>query len=460
MSLETTQAWWVAEAIDDYQSSVIACTAGMGSGKTDGGSDWLLDCVDVNYECPFYAFMEPTYQKVMDTAIPTMQRVLQRYGRAEDWHYKVIKSPHPKIIFKDIRWNPEVHFISAEKPDRIAAVQYTCALEDEAGVNKVAARRNLRTRLYRQSNARKQQFMVMGAPQGINAFAEEFDSETLDGWDTSHSRDHILRREVEGVIVQKRRFIIHTDDNPFVPRQYIIELQDTYGHNPMLIQSYRFGRFCPLSERAAFSNYMPQKHDVEGFEPDPYLDIILKWDFNFNPLAWVASQGFVRDYPQRHKTYVALHEANEGAHNLDDACVEFAFKFPPERFGETPIYVYGDRSGHSDSHKINGSDFDNVKQYLNNLGFRHVFIKATKSVVPEAASVEALNKMFFNGSYLVHKRCKMLRRGLLATQWQDRARKLEKPDGETHTHHPDAVKYWAWQERRTLMQLKRITGKN
>lgn len=460
MSLELTQAWWVGEAIEDRISSVIACTAGLGSGKTHGGIQWHDDRVRQNKESNFSAIMEPTYQKVMDTAIPTYQKVLQELGRSEGRHYKIIKSPHPKLVYLDQPIHHEVHFLSAENPDRIAGVEYSHALEDEAGVNDVKSRQNLRTRLFRDPKAVAPQFMVIGAPQGINAFADEFDSETLEGWNTTHSRDHFKDEMHDGILIRKRRFIIHTDDNPFKNPIYIAQLMSTYGYNPMLIQSYRFGRFCPLSERAAFSNYMPQKHDIEGFEPDPYLDIILKWDFNFNPLAWVASQGFVRDYPQRHKTYVALHEANEGAHNLDDACVEFAFKFPPERFRETPIYVYGDRSGHSDSHKINGSDFDNVKQYLNNLGFRHVFIKATKSVVPEAASVEALNKMFFNGSYLVHKRCKMLRRGLLATQWQDRARKLEKPDGETHTHHPDAVKYWAWQERRTLMQLKRITGKN
>ena len=457
---ETFQAWWVGEALDDRQSSVFAVTAGMGSGKTDGASDWLHHRIRENYEVPFYAYMEPTYQKVMDTAIPTMQRVLQRYGRAEDWHYKIVKSPHPKLIYLDERWKPEVHFLSAENPDRIAAVQYGCAVEDEAGVNKGAARRNLRTRLYRQENAKVSQFMIVGAPQGINEFADEFDSETLDGWDISHPRDHILRREVEGTIVQKRRFILHTDDNPFVPRQYIVELQDTYGHNPMLIQSYRYGRFCPLTEKAAYSNYMPQKHDTESFEADPFLDVIMKWDFNYNPLAWVASQGFITDYPIRQKRYVALHEANEGATNLDDACVEFAFKFPPERFRETPILIYGDRTGHARSHKISGSDFENVRLYLTKLGYKNVFIKAQERVAPESASVEALNKMFFNNAYLVHKRCRMLRRGLLATQWQDGVRKLAKPSGETHTHHPDAVKYWAWQERNSLQLLKRIRGKN
>lgn len=458
----TYQAWWVGEALDDFESSVIAVTAGMGSGKTDGASDWLHNRIRQNPGVRYHAYMEPSYQKVMDTAIPTMQTVLGRYGRIENVHYRIVKSPHPKLIYLDEPWKPEIHFLSAEAPKKIAAVQYGCAVEDEAGVNSGEARKNLRTRLYRLKHAKIAQFMVVGAPQGVNEFADEFDSETLEGWDTSHPRDHVLRREVEGKVIKKRRFILHTDDNIHIPEQYIIELQDTYGHNPNLIQSYRYGRFCPLTEKAAFGNYMPQKHDdkAEAFKADPFQDIIMTWDFNAQPLAWVAIQGFNIDIPVRRKQYVALDEANRGATNLDDSCVEFAVKFPLDRFANTPIYLYGDRTGHAASHKVSGSDFENVKLYLTRLGYRHVYIKAQTQVAPEGASVDALNKLFLNSTLMVNPRCKMLRRGLLATKWKDGVRKLDKPSGETHTHHPDAVKYWAWQERNNLQVINRIYGKN
>lgn len=457
---EIISAWWVREILNDEISKVMAVTAGLGSGKTHGGTEWFHRLVRINNESKFSAYLQPTYQKVMDTAIPTYQKVLQQFDRTEDLHYKIIKSPHPKLVYLDQRVKHEVHFLSAETPKRIVGAQYSHAMEDEAGANDVDARRALRVRLNRDPKAIRRQFLIVGAPQGVNEFADEFDSETLPGWNTDHSRDHYLDRIVEGVMVRKRRFIVWTDDNPFVTKEYIIELQDTYGHNPNLIQSYRYGRFCPLTEKAVFGAYMPQKHDVDGYEANPYNEIIMKWDFNAQPLAWVASQKFVSDFPVRRHTFVSLHEANEGATNLDDSCVEFSYKFPPERFGETPIYLYGDRTGHAQSHKVSGSDFENVKLYLNKLGFRHVVIKAQRQVAPEASSVDALNRLFINGSYLVHKRCRMLRRGLLATKWQDGVRKIEKPSGETHTHHPDAVKYWAWQERNNLNVYKRILGKN
>lgn len=453
-------AWWVGEAIRDTASSVIAVTAGLGSGKTDGACRWFHRRVRDNVGASFSAFMEPTFQKVWDTAIPTYKKVLGRFGRIEGVHYRIVKSPFPKLIYLD-QTHHEVHFLSAERPDTIAGVEYSHACEDEAGVNCIESRRNLRGRLYRDRTVACAQFLIVGAPQGINEFAEEFDSETIEGWDRSHPRDHTRTDLVEGVEIRKRRFILWTDDNPFVSPQYLAELQSTYGHNPNLIRSYRYGQFCPLSEGSAYANYQPQKHDVPDVDPDPYREIVLKWDFNASPLAWVSSQRFALDDGDRRiLRWVAIHEANEGATTLDDSCVEFAVKHPVTTFRDTPIRLYGDRTGHAQSHKISGSDFEAIQKYLKTLGYRNVEIVASRAVAPEASSVDALNRLFLQNSLNICKRCRMLRKGLLATTWKKGTRKLDKPAGETHTHHPDAVKYWAWQERDTLTANRIIHGKN
>ncbi len=460
MELRVKAAWWVGEAINDRESSVMAVTAGLGSGKTHGGSQWHHHRVRDNEGCNFSAFMEPSFQKVMDTAIPTYQKVLQSFGMSEGSDYKLVKSPYPKIIYLDQKPNHEVHFLSAETPDKIAGVEYCHASEDEAGINAPEARRNLRGRLYRDPKAKIAQYLVFGAPQGINDFADEFDSETQEGWERPHPRDHYKLTVVENVVIRRRRFILWTDDNPFVSPQYLAELQDTYGHNPNLIRSYRYGQFCPLTEGAAFNNYLPQLHDFEGIEANPYLPIVMCWDFNAQPLAWVGIQSKVVQEHIRRRRHYALHEANEGAQNLDDACVEFAVKFPVREFRDTPILIYGDRTGHAASHKISGSDYENIESYLRKLGYNHVEIKASRQVAPEASSVDALNKLFMSNNLHIHRRCRMLRRGLLATVWKDGTRKLDKPAGETHTHHPDAVKYWAWQERASLYEVNQILGKN
>jgi hypothetical protein len=449
----TDRAWWAQAAIDDTTSAVMAITAGLGSGKTHGFCQWMHERVQQNEGARFSAFMEPTYQKVIDTALPTYQKVLQELGVCEGRHYQLCKSPYPKIVYKYLKPHHEVHFISAETPDKIAGVEYACAVEDEAGINDIEARRNLRTRLYRNSAAKVAQFLLGGAPQGVNSFAEEFDSETLPGWDQSVSRDHTKEDWVEirgsKVLVRKRRFIVWTDDSPWIAPGYLAQLQDTYGHNPNLIRSYRYGQFCPLTEGAAFSNYMPQKHDCEDLAADPYQPIALTWDFNANPLAWVAVQKRVqRNWDQTIQRWIIIDEANQGYGQLDEACAEFAAKFPVERFSDTPIDIFGDRTGHAASHKIHGSDYEAISKYLRELGYRRVSISAQRQVAPEGASVDAVQRLFAEGLLGVCKRCRMVRKSLMATRWKDGQRKLDKPQGETHTHHGDALKYYCYQELR------------
>lgn len=435
-------AWWVGEAMQDEHTNVFAVTAGLGSGKTHGDIQWHHYLTTINDKCKFSGFLEPTYQKINDAAIPTFQKVLQSFGLAEIVDYKIIKSPYPKLIYLKHPAQHEVHFLSAENPEKLVAVEYSHGTADEAGILPWEAVRNFRSRL-RDPQAKRRQLMLSGAPQGINDFASEFDSETLNGWRRQGSRDHFNDER------KYRRFVLWTDDNKYLPSEYIDLLQDTYGHNPNLIRSYRYGQFCPLTEGAVYANYLPQKHDCINRSADAYRDIILTLDFNSNPMSWVALQRLpFESYDSRTFKYVAIDEANQGASQLDEAIVEFAAKFPREIYGETPIRVFGDRSGHGSSHKISGSDFENVERILKELHYKNVHIEATRKVAPETASVDAVNKLFLKDLLLVCARCIKLKKSLLATTWKEGSRKIDKPANETWTHWGDALKYWAWQETR------------
>lgn len=433
-------AWWVGRALEDKSTRVFAVTAGLGAGKTHGIAQWHHLMVRENKGAPFSGFLEPDYRKISDAAIPTYCKVLEQFGMEEGRHYEIVKSPFPKLVYLDQKH--EVHFLSAETPKKIVAVEYSHASEDESGIVSAEASENLRSRI-RDNRAKRRQFMRGGAPQGINAFANVFDSRTLPGWSFPHWRDHMhLER-------RWRRFILWTDDNKHLPADYIDTLVDTYGHNPNLLKSYRYGEFCELAEGSAYSNYNPVIHDCEPRTADPHREITCTLDFNYSPLAWVALQCVPFDeYERRRFRYVILNEANEGHETLEDAAVEFASKFNPAVYGNTTIALYGDRSGWSKSHKIAGSDFENFARYLRELGFKRVEIRATKEVAPEASSVEAVQRLFGNNHLLVAKNCRMTRKSFMATRWKDGVRKIDKPSGETWTHHGDAVKYFAWQELR------------
>lgn len=462
--IRAPQAWWVGEAIKDTVTWQFGVTAGMGSGKTHGSYCWHHDRVKQNQGCPFSGDLWPTYQKIHDAALPTYRKLLRSYGLVEGEDFRVLKSPFPKLIYLTENPGHEVHFLSAENPDSISAVEYSHGTEHEAGVINQEASENFRTRV-RTPTAKIRQVMREGAPQGLNNFADDFDSSVQPGWEKQAFCDFTHKTGK----LWRRRFQVWTDANPFIDESYLWNLEDTYGHNPNLIKSYRYGEFCSLAEGSAYSNYFPQLHDIENLEADPFREIVLQLDFNVSPLAWVAGQLIPFDEPRlkngiwskaRRFRYVLLDEANEGAEQLDDAAVEFAAKFPIAKYRDTVIALYGDRTGHARSHKVKGTDFQNFAEYLTKLGYKNVQIRATTDIAPESGSVEAVQKLFAKKLLYICKNCRMTKISFMRTQWKKGIRKLDKPSGETWTHHGDAVKYFVYQELREFdgKSLNQIYG--
>jgi hypothetical protein len=441
---EIDVAWWVGEAIADLKTWQFGVTAGLGSGKTHGVDQWHFDRCLKNQEAAFSAQLWPTYQKIYDAAIPTYEKVLQQFGLEKGKHFRVLRSPYPKVILTFLRPRHEIHFLSGEEPDRIVASEYSHASEHESGIIIKEASENLRSRV-RDPRSKVLQVVREGVPQGLNNFADDFDSRNQTGWIEVGVRDWTKTDVVEGQIFQRRRFQVYTDDNPHTTPMYKAIVQDTFGHNAAMIRSYRYGDFVDLAFGSAYANYFPQLHDVADVGPSPSIDIDLTWDFNANPLAWISVQRLPVEHRfERRFQYTAVHEANESNTQLDDACVEFAEKHPVELFRDTPIYIWGDSTGHHDSHKTRSTDYKAIKRYLEELGYRRVKITAAISNPLETDSVDYVNRGFSGGYLALCKRCRMLRRSLTQTTWAEGKRKLLKKAKEKHTHHGDAWKYFVF----------------
>lgn len=263
-----------------------------------------------------------------------------------------------------------------------------------------------------------------------------------------------------------RRLIAWTSDNAkHLPADYIPSLIAKYGKNKALIKAHIFGEFCPMYEGNAYANYIPSKHDINDRDLDPMRELDLCFDFNANPVAWTAIQTFRTTPRIGIRSYLAcgiMHEAEYGNTQLDDAIAEFVAKVPVERYRFMQINIYGDRSGHATSHKTPGSDYDTIYKLLKQAGFTNVHIQASRQVAPETASVDATNRLFLEDLLFVCMRCKLTKKSFQATTWKQGARKLDKPSGETWSHHSDSVKYWAWQRVKDLLALgqKQIYGVN
>lgn len=405
--------------------------------NTHGACDWHHDRVLLNDKSPFSCFSMPIYQKIHDAAIPTFRKVFENFGYVEGVHFKVLKTPFPKIIYPHN--GHEIHFISANRPDKIVAVEYSHATGSESGTQSKDAIDLVRTRI-RCPKAKALQSLWEGAPQGLNHFADLFNNIGNSSWVERAERDYINNNGKSRL----RRFRLTSYDNPFLPDGYIDELLQIYKGNQPYINSYIFGIFCALVEGSAY-NYFGQQLVINDIDPDPHTDIYLTWDFNANPLAWVSCQKLsYYEYNERVQRFVAIHEANNGSATIAQACVEFAFKHPPEKFALTPIRLFGDSSGHASSHKIEGSDYQQIEKCLRELGYKVIVIEALRSNPSETVSVEALNTWFRDDKFYICKRCMKLQRSLLSTRWKEGVKKLDKPNKDDWTHWSDALKYLAY----------------
>ena len=433
--------WWVDEAIRDTLSDSIGVSAGLGSGKTHGLCQWHYQrCLD-NKDAPQSAFVMPTYQKIFDTAIPTYCKVLNSIGLKVREHFEIVKSPFPKITYNGLEH--EVHFLSANNPEHIVGVEYSHAGCSESGSLKEEALNNVIART-RHNKATIIQKLFEGAPQGLNRFADMFNAEELPGWRKMAEKDYQKVFETEAGPVVFRRFRVSTYDNPFIPPSYIPNLLQTYAGRENYIRAYIHGFFVPLNVGNVFGNYNPDLHDLKDRDPDPYLTIYLTFDFNANPMTWVANQEMTFDeYDRRVRKMVAVHE-NESNTQLDEAISYFQHCFPIELFRETPVRIFGDRSGHSGSHKVHESDYQQIDALLRKLGYKDITICALKYNPAQTVSVAALNNWFLKDYLLICERCVKLRRSLLFTRWKENSSEIDKPGKEDWTHPSDAQKYLAY----------------
>ena len=458
---------WVRALIADETTRDLAVTGALGSGKTHGAAQWFITRMLQNPEVPLFGIFQPIHRLLKTTTVPNLKKALTQFKFVEGKDYRFLLGQEPKLQLKATK--QEAHLITARDPEMIVGDEYGCSWVDEAGANKAGVISKVKDRT-RDRRANIQQILITGAPQGIsNEFAQMFDSDVLPNWDRRTSRDHLLRvvdKESGAVYKKARRIRLEIDDNPFTPLEWKRDQKEKYRHNPNLFKSYILGYFSPLVEGVVYGNYRPD-HDLNGpdeIEADPYREINLTFDFNNLPLAYVSLQMHHFDeLGVRTSRWIAIEESDGAGDNLRETIItDFAVKHPVSRFRDTPIRVFGDRSGHAASHKIAGSDFDLIKSTLNELGYKNVTVEAWRGVVPEAESADALNRLFFDDLLLINQRCKNFRNSLQATTWKPGTRKIDKPTGEKHTHWSDSAKYWAWQIARDFKgkRIEQVYGFN
>lgn len=366
----------------------------------------------------------PTHSRIEDSVVPAAIIALQFLGLKPNIDYRVNKSI-PQTIWL-LRSEQQIRFISGDRPELIVSATIGGYFITEAGITKQEVFENLEDRT-RSIYVDRQLSIIEGTPEGDNYYKSKFDIKKSDP-------ARLLRR-----------FILHTSDNASnLAPGYVKRLKRTYAHSQAQIDSYLYGLFTSFRSGDVFGQYVESRNVIDDVPPDPNKTIHLCVDFNATPLTWSAWQLIPYAVGGALKMREAcIAESSLNCTNLLQAAVEFGLEFAPEIFVDAQIHIWGDRTGHAKSHKVSGTDFGNLKNYLNE-SFRNVTIRASRKVTPIRASVDVFNRLLLYELILICARCKNMRRSLNNTRWASGQDDIEKRAGETHTHHSDGARYRIW----------------
>jgi len=430
--------WWVCDAINDQTAErIFWVTGGLGSGKTTGAAMWFVDRWLLNRNSRFSWGVAPTYTKVEQIIIPAVVQVLHDvYGLRERVHYSLTRTPFWKLVLRG--YQHELHFLSGDRPELFVGSNIASWWITEPGLQSREVYEKCQTRL-RCPRAVVRQGMGEGTPEGINWYADMADIPGI-----GYSR-------VDGER-NFRRFIVETTMNRHLtpsPEVYAkTKIRDVYAYDPNKVQSYEKGLFTKFTKGSAYWEFVESRNVTASFQKTTSLPVMLTFDFNVAPLAWVAMQEFKTQKnafsPREHKV-VALAESSGESRGLMDAVAEFAAEFSPSEFGHTPIYVFGDASGHARNYHASGSDYASVQHYLNALGFYNVQIMAAKSNPQIKHRLEKTAALMAYEKFAVDVKCKRLIQSFVKTALREGTFQIEKPRGEDWTHYSDACTYCLFQ---------------
>lgn len=395
-----------ADFVEDCATRSLALVGGYGAGKTKALACKLIILSLQNAGHEGIA-LSPTYGMSQKVLIPEIEAQLQQYGFRQITYgeprkseFRFNKSDFVFYIGCGRGHITKLHVLAAESYKRAAGINAAFFGIDECDLIQPelarAAWRMLSSRLRKGTVF---QGVAVSTPEG-RGFMYEF-------W---------VKEVEEDPSLATNRRIIHADseDNPFLPPEYIEELRRQFP--PHLLDAYLRGQFVNMVGSPVYASYEEAANDTVLTWDELHKDIPLHCgiDFNYNAMsctvAYVAqNKAFVIDELMGHKNTKALIAAIK------------------ERYGQNrEIYVYPDASGVAD--KTSASESDIVQ--LAAAGF-NVFAPRAKDggngANPRVKNrINAVNARFCNGSgvrslFVNRRTCKTLVKALL--------RQTYKPDG-------------------------------
>lgn len=411
---------WVYDCIEDTTKlRDFHITKGLGSGGTYGGAIWYIHrCLYANKKSQSSWVIAPTYAQIIDPVIVTVCEVLETVYKIKN--YKLVKSGFPHIVF------PNGHigyFKSARSPEHLVGANISHAWFTEAGLIPSIAFEKTTARV-RDGKAGALQKLFEGTPEGICDWANLADFDT--GLDEAKN---------------KVRIILKTKHNKYLPEGYLDKLIEAYQHDENRLIAYTEGLFRPFTKGTAYWDFREHRHVIDPVAPLIHSPLNFCWDFNVYPLAWTCFQSYISEsFGFRKQEYIQHGESTGDSKGIMDALVEFIKMYPPELYRNTEIHVYGDRSGHSGSHKVDDSDYKRIMRFLRER-YRSVSLKAAEVNPRVKDRLQQHNLLFSYDRYKITSNCKKTIRSYQLTKMKEGTWDIEKDAKDDFTHWGDAAGY-------------------
>lgn len=248
-----------AALMNDTTTKVLGLVSGFGAGKTWIVARKAIQLATLNPGCDGI-ITEPNYPLLTQILIPEMHDALRFFG------FKYIYKASESIFYVEIDGQTtRIICKSLERYDRLIGINAAWAIADEFDTTKekIAYQAYLML-LGRLRAGSVRQLIITTTPEGFKAAYRIFITEAGEG---------------------KRLIKARTEDNPFLPEDYIETMRAQYP--PELIEAYLNGEFVNLTTGLVYTHF-DRKVNHKSVEIDPDELFLVSMDFNVGGCAMVG----------------------------------------------------------------------------------------------------------------------------------------------------------------------------
>lgn len=408
--------------VDSPSGLYLAGEAFIPTHNTRYGPIWSLKrCID-NHRSPEFLVIAPDNKLLKNRCLAEFESFLTTIGMVESKDFKInLSTGDMKIVFRwGLRpWSQSVFFLSGEVPSKITSYNAFGAWVDEPGlmVDEVFTRLYMRLRC---PLAFYIQTLYTGTPEGITYFSERFSPPNVQPTDDSRFSESDTQLVLHGA----------SHDNPYLSEDFLRTLEKEFGHDPSYYANYVLGRPASLSKDRFYFSFDERKN-VGDWPPDPATTTLIpSFDNNVGQLTWAALQPF-------EDKYVVVADNGGKARNLQEACIQFIERFPPEIWGKHSMPVMGDAALHARSNQSYDTGFDVILDKLKP-HYPRLFIQAARGNSFVEERNRCTNKALADGKLVVDRGALKVLESLKKVEMGPNGKPKKGPK-DTKTHAMEAV---------------------